>query len=181
MDHELADRKFEEGVEAGRKELLNELLVMMAGMQYPTPEKGFSNIGQVEAHLEMGRYNSPPLPPQKKESLLALLQKELPKIWTNELYSEEFLGNKASHRDFQHTLLHVLKAAGRLLEMVEEADHIGLSGLITRFKTKEVEKYVADIVISAVRLAIKSPNGEFDIEAAILGRIEKKMGVKLSP
>lgn len=106
--------------------------------------------------------------------MLKLLQEELPKLWTGELYSKEFKASPSSYKDFQHALLHVSKATGKLLEMVEEADHAG-----PMFVAPEVEKYLADLVICTVRLALKAPNGAVDLEKAILKRIQMKMGVML--
>lgn len=107
--------------------------------------------------------------------MLRFLQNELPRIWTDELYSEEFKASRPKTRDFQHTLLHVMKTVGKLATMVEEVDHGNAS-----FDYKEVEKYLADVVICTIRLAIKNPSGTIDLEQAIFDRIEKKMGVKLS-
>lgn len=108
--------------------------------------------------------------------MLRLLQNELPRLWTDELYSEEFRASPSRYKDFQHALLHVRKAEGRLSEMVEEADHGGQP-----FKISDVEKYLADLVICTVRLALKSPNFPIDLEKAVLDRIEQKMGVRLEP
>lgn len=109
--------------------------------------------------------------------MLKYLQAELPKLWTDELYSEEFRARPSRYKDFQHALLHVGKALNRLSEMVEEADH---DGVPRSFPSDDVEKYLADIVISTLRLAIKNPGsgGEIDLEEAVIKRIERKMGVK---
>jgi hypothetical protein len=108
--------------------------------------------------------------------MLKLLQAELPKLWTDELYSEQFKASPSKYKDFQHALLHVRKAEGRLSEMVEEADH---DGVPRSFPIDDVEKYIADLVICTVRLALTYPGGAIDLEKAVLGRIERKMGVRL--
>jgi len=108
--------------------------------------------------------------------MLKVLQGELPKLWTDELYSKEFKESPSRYKDFQHALLHVMKVTGRLIEMVEEADH-GYQP----FKVSDVEKYLADLVICTVQLALKSPGGPIDLEKAVLDRIERKMGVRLAP
>lgn len=108
--------------------------------------------------------------------MLKLLQEELPKLWTNELYSDEFNESESPYKDFEHALKHVRKAAQELDNMTEEADH---SGLIGEFQRPDVEKYLADLIICTVRLALKSPTGPVNLESAIRSRIEKKMGVKL--
>lgn len=107
--------------------------------------------------------------------MLKFLQAELPGLWTDEQYSLEFRQDPCPYKDFQHALLHVGKAMNRLNEMVEAADHGAVS-----FPPADVEKYVADLVICALRLAIKNPTGEFDLERAVFGRIETKMGAKLA-
>lgn len=112
--------------------------------------------------------------------MLKRLQDELPKLWTYEKYSDQFKTNPAAHRDFQHALLHAFKAAGKLLEMVEAADHAdGPERGLTYFPQADVEKYLADIVISALRMATKNPTGQVDLELAVVARINSKMGAKI--
>jgi len=103
------------------------------------------------------------------------LQEGLKKLWTNELYSEQFKDSPSKYKDFDHALKHVLKAATRLLEMTEDADHTGVS----TFDGNAVKKYVADLVICAVRLANVDPTGLLDLEKAVFERIERKMGARL--
>jgi len=163
------ERAFENGKVAGRKELFDELLIEMAGMKYPTPEKGFDRVSDVAWHIEMGA--------KERGNLLRILQKELPKLWTDELYSEQFKNSPSKYKDFDHALKHVLKAAVMLQNMVEEADHHGSS---EAFQKESVEKYVADLVICAVRLALSDPNGSFNLNEAVLERIHRKMGTRLA-
>jgi len=106
--------------------------------------------------------------------MLKILQEELPKLWTGELYSQEFKASPSCYKDFQHALLHIMKAAGKLLEMVEEADHAGPESMF-----EGSSKYIADLVICAARLAIKNPAGAIDLQEAVLNRIYRKMGKKL--
>ena len=108
--------------------------------------------------------------------MLKLLQQELPKLWTDELYSEQFRASPSKYKDFDHALKHILKATTALICRTEEVDH---SGNLLDFPIDDAKKYIADIVISAVRLALTNPNGEIDLEQAVLDRIERKMGVKL--
>lgn len=110
--------------------------------------------------------------------MLKLLQTELPKLWTDELYSKEFLASTSKYRDFDHALKHVLKSAVKLLEMTEEADHSGAGpGAFDGMK-----KYLADLIICTVRLSLTNPDGgAIDLEQAVLERIERKMGKKLVP
>jgi predicted nucleotide-binding protein len=108
--------------------------------------------------------------------MLKLLQDELAKLWTDELYSEQFKNSPSKYKDFDHALKHVRKAAQALENMTEEADHAG-AALV--FEQTAIAKYIADIVISAIRLANVAPTGVLNVEKAVLDRIERKMGVKL--
>lgn len=104
---------------------------------------------------------------------LSEIQKELEKTWTLESYSEEFKAGKLPYRDFDHALKHVMKATGKLVSMVEEADHNHESA----FKTQKVSNYLADLVICAIRMASKYPYGEINIEKAVIARILEKADV----
>ena len=66
--------------------------------------------------------------------------------WTNASYSREFNQSGLPHKDFGHALLHVVKAAGKLAAIVDDADHGKPCG-------DDVGKYVADLVIIAARAA----------------------------
>lgn len=109
--------------------------------------------------------------------MLKLLETELPKIWTQDQYSKAFNKNPSCYKDFQHAALHVGKALQKLQNMVEEADHV--DNPLPCFKREDVEKYLADIVISVVRMALTNPSGPVDLEKAISYRVLDKMGVKL--
>lgn len=104
---------------------------------------------------------------------LSEIQKDLEKTWTLESYSEEFKAGRLPYRDFDHTLKHVIKATGKLVSMVEEADHNHESS----FKTEKVSNYLADLVICAIRMASKYPYAEIDIESAVMARIREKADV----
>jgi hypothetical protein len=91
-------------------------------------------------------------------------------------YSELFIRNPCIHKDFQHALVHVAKASGKLWTMVESADHTINT---QNFPKAEVEKYLADLVICAIRMANTNPSGLVDLEAAVIHRLESKNGVKL--
>lgn len=113
--------------------------------------------------------------------MLRQLQGELPKLWTNEFYSKQFRESPSEYKDFEHAILHVTKTLGKLACLVEEADHQGAKehSSPAYFPKADVEKYLADLVICTIRMAIKNPTGAIDLEKAILARIEEKMGVKL--
>ncbi len=108
--------------------------------------------------------------------MLKLLQERLRTLWTNEQYSPTFNANSAIHRDFDHALKHVIKPAVKLQNLCEEADH---HGLYMEWSKYEVEKYLADVVISAVRAAQTCPAGPVDLEKAIRERIKDKMKADL--
>lgn len=80
-----------------------------------------------------------------------------------------------THKDFAHALLHIQKAAGKLAAVVDDAEHGG-----SEFKPEEVDSYVADLVICALRMANTCPGRVIDLEAAVIERIEKKNDVKLN-
>lgn len=107
--------------------------------------------------------------------MLNLIQDKLVEVWTGELYSPEFKESPAKHKDFTHAILHVMKATGQLASMAEGLDHS------EEFlpKREDAEKYLADIVICALRMGNTFPGGRIDMRRAVLDRIEKKMGVKI--
>jgi hypothetical protein len=116
--------------------------------------------------------------PLRGQGMLNILETELPKIWTQDQYSKAFNENPSPYKDFQHAALHVGKALQKLQNMVEEADHRD-SVNVSCFREQDVEKYLADIVISVVRMALTSPSGPVDLEKAIAFRVLDKMGVRL--
>ena len=99
------------------------------------------------------------------------LQERLP--W-GRFYSEQFKALNLPYKDFQHALAHIAKANGKLFAMIDDADHGEES-----FRKEDVEKYLADLVICAIRAANVNPSGSFDLGSAVVRRIEAKNGVKL--
>ena len=57
-------------------------------------------------------------------------------------------------KNFAHALLHVQKACGKLAAVVNDAEHAG-----SEFKADEVDCYVADLVVCALRMANTCPVG----------------------
>jgi hypothetical protein len=104
------------------------------------------------------------------------LQKRLQ--WDMKSYSAEYLASNLQHRDFQHALLHLDKAIGKLSAMVEEADHRHVQDF-EPFPVGDVEKYLADVVICALRMAETNPSGHVDLERSVLARIQTKEGLTL--
>jgi hypothetical protein len=99
------------------------------------------------------------------------LQDRLP--WTIR-YNRNFRASPVAHKDFQHGLLHVFKAAGKLAAEINEAEHGG-----SKFHPEKVDPYVADLVICALRMAKTCPGRPFDLEAAVIHRIETKNDISL--
>jgi hypothetical protein len=103
---------------------------------------------------------------------LSDLQEAVARGWTNEGYSEPFNSSPVFHKDFDHALKHVRKAAQALENMTEAADH----GAHWVDKDREaIAKYVADLIISAARLANVSPMGIIDLDMAVIKRLEAKI------
>lgn len=101
------------------------------------------------------------------------LQTQLP--WTIH-YSRDFRASPMSHKDFGHALLHVQKAAGKLAALVNDAEHGG-----SLFLPEDTDKYIADLVVCALRMANTCPGRTIDLQRAVENRIETKNGVKLTP
>jgi hypothetical protein len=99
------------------------------------------------------------------------LQKSLP--WTIR-YDRDFRASPVGHKDFQHALIHVMKATGKLASVVNDAEHAG-----SVFPPVEIDRYIADLVICALRMANTIPGRLLDLETAVVERIERKNGVKL--
>ncbi len=104
------------------------------------------------------------------------IQVKLP--WTIK-YSTDFRSNPMSHKDFAHGLTHVGKAAGKLHEFVDNMDHDRDTALGFGGNKEEYAKYIADLVICALRMANTFPGGVIDLETEVIKRIESKNGVKL--
>jgi hypothetical protein len=99
------------------------------------------------------------------------LQVMLP--WTTH-YSSDFRATPMSHKDFGHALLHVHKAAGKLAAVVNDAEHGG-----SEFTKEEVDPYIADLVICALRMANVCPGRTIDLETAVIERLEAKNDIRI--
>lgn len=104
------------------------------------------------------------------------LQVKLP--WTIK-YSTDFRSNPMSHKDFAHGLTHVGKAAGKLHEFVDNMDHDRDTALGFGGNKEQYAKYIADLVICALRMANTFPGGVIDLESEVINRIQDKNGVPL--
>ncbi len=98
------------------------------------------------------------------------LQSGLP--WTAH-YHRDFRATPQTHKDFGHALLHIHKAGGKLASIIDEAEHAGYEWADPA-KRADVEKYVADMVICALRMANTCPDGVIDLQAAVESRLMAK-------
>lgn len=98
------------------------------------------------------------------------LQSSLP--WTAH-YHRDFRATPMTHKDFGHALLHVHKAGGKLASIIDEAEHAGFEWASVE-KRAEVEKYLADFVICALRMANTCPDGVIDLQRAVEQRLTAK-------
>lgn len=104
------------------------------------------------------------------------LQVKLP--WTIK-YSTDFRSSPVTHKDFAHGLTHVGKACGRLHEFVDNMDHDRNTAVEFQKNKEEYAKYIADLVVCALRMANTFPGGAIDLEQEVINRIQNKNGVPL--
>lgn len=98
------------------------------------------------------------------------IQTNLP--WTIR-YSRDFRANPQPHKDFAHALVHVVKATGKLMALVDDMDHDREVADDPRLR-EAYGKYVADLVVCAMRAANTFPGGVLDLEKAVLDRLREK-------
>lgn len=87
--------------------------------------------------------------------------------WSTDSYVELQKGDLAQSK---HAILHLIKATGRLAELIEPLDHKDGE----KSPHAPFEKYLADIVICAARIANLVP---IDLEAAVLTRLARNVKV----
>lgn len=89
-------------------------------------------------------------------------------------YSQEFLDSKVLHKDFQHAVNHLGKAVGHLCGLIDDLDHDFTSTDGHGRQLQEpYSKYLADIVICALRAANTFPGNRIDLEQAVMKRLER--------
>lgn len=106
---------------------------------------------------------------------LKTLQVNLP--WTIR-YSGDFRASPMTHKDFAHTMHHISKAAGHLHGLCDDMDHDREVADDPTLKERYA-KYIADLVVCALRLANTFPGSHVDLQREVVDRIEKKNNVKL--
>jgi hypothetical protein len=102
----------------------------------------------------------------RRDKTIRELQSSLP--WTAH-YHRDFRNSPMTHKDFGHALLHIHKAGGKLAAIIDDAEHGGHD-----FDHAEVGKYVADMVICALRMANTCPGGVIDLQRTVEQRIVGK-------
>ncbi len=110
-----------------------------------------------------------------RDLTLREFQTRLP--WTIR-YSNDFRSSPMTHKDFAHTMHHVSKAAGHLHALADDMDHDREIADDSTLRERYA-KYVADLVVCALRLANTFPGGVIDLQQATHDRIETKNNVKL--
>jgi hypothetical protein len=98
------------------------------------------------------------------------LQTSLP--WTIR-YSHDFRASPQTHKDFAHALHHVSKAAGKLHALADDMDHDREIADDPTLRERHA-KYIADLVVCALRCANTFPGGGVDLQAAVENRIFEK-------
>lgn len=100
------------------------------------------------------------------------LQNAVQAGWTDEGYAKAFNESPCLYNHFDHALKHVRKAVQALENITEEMDH---GTQVDPSRLEDARKYLADIVISAARLANRTPFAQIDLEKAVRDRVEKKI------
>lgn len=103
---------------------------------------------------------------------LSELQQHFP--WDGR-FSKEYIASKVPYKDFQHALLHVVKAGGKLSAIIDDADH----RVTHDFDRGAVRKYLADLVICALQMAAVAPGIPINLEEGVVERLREKLNVKI--
>jgi hypothetical protein len=97
---------------------------------------------------------------------IATLQREVNKRWSDQK------GNPCHLSSPSHALMHSMKALGAIASAMNDAEHEGRT-----VRADEVQKYLADLVICAARLAAST----VDLDAACEERLQAKFPVTTTP
>ena len=109
--------------------------------------------------------------PHRGPLTLREMQSQLP--WTVR-YHRDFRASPVQHKDFAHALLHVQKATGKLASVINDAEHGG-----SQFKPEDIDRFVADLVVCALRMATTCPGRNIDLQHAVEDRIQSKNQAEL--
>ena len=113
----------------------------------------------------------------QEDKTIRELQTSLP--WTIR-YSRDYRANPQPHKDFTHALLHVAKALGHLQGLADDMDH-DREVADDPYLRERFGKYVADLVVCALRAANVFPGGVLDLQAAVQNRITVKNAPAATP
>lgn len=106
----------------------------------------------------------------ERDKTLRELQTSLP--WTIR-YSRDYRANPQPHKDFTHALVHVSKALGKLMGLADDMDHDREVADNPKLR-EEYGKYVADLVVCALRASNVFPGGVLDLQKTVQDRITDK-------
>lgn len=141
---------------------------------------GYAHGEEGESATMAQKRKARPAPVSDALPSLEELQATLP--WSNS-YTTAFRGNRQPHKHFTHALLHVVKAAGHLASLVDDLDHTpGDSGDRTPPSVDGLralhKRYLADVVISALRAANVFPGGRVDLAREVAARLTRNAETK---
>jgi hypothetical protein len=90
-------------------------------------------------------------------------------------YTTDFQADQRPHRDFEHALIHVIKAAGKLAAYVDQLDHYPQHHPEPIPSAYEVQRYLADFVLCAMHMSNHLPGHvPLDLQSAVECRMEVK-------
>ena len=75
----------------------------------------------------------------------------------------------------EHAVIHVMKSLGRIAAKINEAEHGGFDWE----KDTDVPKWIADLVVNALRMANTRPGGIVDLQRAVQDRINESNTTQL--
>lgn len=90
-------------------------------------------------------------------------------------YHPDFVASQMTHKNFGHALLHAQKACGKLAAVINDAEHQG-----SNFNPEEVDRFIADLVVCALRMASTIPGRHLDLEAEVVARIKRNNDVAVN-
>lgn len=112
----------------------------------------------------------------RRHMTLAHLQACLP--WSI-AYTDQFNRSQEAegHRRTIHDILHVMKGLGRLAGACEKVDHGKPPGMTV----EEFADNLTDLIVCSLHMATHNLLGVFDLEAAVIKKIEERNGIVLPP
>lgn len=105
------------------------------------------------------------------------LQTSLP--WTIR-YSRDYRASPVTHKDFSHALKHVAKALGHLVTLDDDMDHNREVADDPTLRERYA-KYLADLVVCALRASNTFPGGVVALQGSVEERIRSKNAPAVEP